>query len=266
MAGYDTTRLGKGARRLAQTVVALTGLIFCAPWSSAPQAAYSVITRSGQMSAGCYELQGYRLILCSGEEIALQDVIAVDSAGLTQEERCRRQEAWEECLQRIDALGREDGRILSLEKRLHEVLEYIVGLETSRKRSSRADDALDDAFLMLDEVENAAQTQKQAWERLKMPELLFLPLREIKVLQFTSRIRSCREWRVYLRRRDITLREYAREHHRQTQSFETRFQSRLAAVRAKISGAADNGASEPDGTFWQESEAPQPLIIPKIPK
>lgn len=266
MAGYDTTRLGKGARHLAQTVVALTVLILCAPWSSAPQAAYRVITRSGQMSASCYDLQGYRLILCSGEEVALQDVIAIDSAGLTQEERRRRQVAREECLLRIDALVREDGRIQSLEKRLHEVLEYIVGLETSRKRASRADDALDDAFFMLDEVEEAARTQKQAWEGLKMPELLFLPLREIKVLQFTSRIRSCREWRLYLRRRDITLREYAREHHRQTQIFEARFHGRLSALRAKVSGAADNDAGEPDSAFWRESEAPQPIIIPKIPK
>ena len=264
MAGYDTTRLGKGARRHAQAVGALAVFILCLACSSAALAAYGVITARGLLATSCYHIQDNRLILCNGEELNLQDVIAIDAAGLTPQERVDRQAAMEKCLQRLDVLTQEDARIRALENRNHEVLEYIVGLRSSSKPSSRIDDALADALLTLEKLEEDSRKQKQAWEQVKMPDMIFLPLREIKLLQYTSRILSYQEWRLYLKHGDITLREYAREHSRQALAFEERFQARLVDLRVKTASAALDGAEVNGDDFWRKSEAPEPIIIPKI--
>ena len=210
MAGYDTTRPGKGAWRHAQTVGVLTGLILCLAFSGAAQAAYGVITKQGTRETSCYRIEGNRLVFCSGEDVDLQDVIAIDTAGLTPQERIERQATLRECQQRIDALTQEDGRIAALESRNYELLEYIVGLRSCSKPSSRMDDALDDSFLMLDQLEAAAWKQKHAWEALAMPEFSMLPLRDIKILQYMTRILSYQEWRLYLKQDDLTMREYTR--------------------------------------------------------
>lgn len=265
MAGYDTTRLGKGARYRAQTVGALTALIFCLVWSGAALAAYSVITKGGPLAADCYHIQGNRLILCSGKELNLQDVIDVDTSALTAQEKRERTAAMAEFSQRIDVLTQEDARIQALESKNREVLEYIAGLRSSNKTESRLGDALDDAFLMLDQLQMAAGAQKQAWEHVRIPELLLLPLRELKILQYSVRILSYQEWRQYLKQGDITLREYAREHYRRVGVFEERFQARLVKMRTTAASAAPQAAEVPGDEFWKESAAPEPIIIPKIP-
>jgi len=196
--------------------------------------------------------------------VDLQDVIAVDTAELSPQERLKRQAAMEKGLQRFDALTQEDARITALENRSHELLEYIVGIRSSSKPSSRLDDALADALLTLEKLEEASEKQKQAWKQVRMPDMLFLPLRDIKLLQYMSRILSYQEWRLYLKHGDITLREYAREHSRQVRVFEERFQARLVDLRAKTASAALDGADAPANKFWKESEAPEPIIIPKI--
>jgi len=253
MAGYDTTCLGKGARRRAQAVGLLAALILCQAWSPAAQAAYRVITKHETVSTGCYHIQDNRLITCSGEHINLRDVVAVDTSALTPRERGAR----EEFQRRGDALTKDDARIQDLEQRNREVLEYIVGLRSSDKTQSRMDDAIDDAFAMLDQLETAAGDQKLAWKRLTVPEMDLLPLREIKILQYSVRMVSYREWRQYLKQGDSTVREYAREHHRRAGVFEELFQARLARMRT--------AAAVPDDAFWKESEAPEPVVIPKIP-
>jgi len=265
MAGYDTTCLGKGARRRAQAVGLLAALILCQAWSPAAQAAYRVITKHETVSTGCYHIQDNRLITCSGEHINLRDVVAVDTSALTPRERGAREESLQEFQRRVDALTKEDARIQDLEQRNREVLEYIVGLRSSDKTQSRMDDAIDDAFAMLDQLETAAGDQKLAWKRLTVPEMDLLPLREIKILQYSVRMVSYREWRQYLKQGDSTVREYAREHHRRAGVFEELFQARLARMRTAAAPSSAPAAAVPDDAFWKESEAPEPVVIPKIP-
>ena len=264
MAGYDTTRPGKGARHNAQTVAALIALILCLAFSGAAQAAYGVITKQGTRETSCYRIDGYRLVFCNGEDLDLQDIIAIDTTNLTPQERIERQATLREFRQRIDALAQEDARIAALESRNQEVLEYIVGLRSSTDHGSRMADALDDCSHTLDQLETAARQQKHAWETLTIPELGLLPLRDIKILQYMTRILSYREWRLYLKQDDITLREYAREHHRQVGAFEERFQARLNGLQTKAVFTGEEGADVPENGFWKESEAPEPITIPKL--
>jgi hypothetical protein len=119
-------------------------------------------------------------------------------------------------------------------------------------------------MLLLDQLETAARQQKHAWETLTIPELGLLPLRDIKILQYMTRILSYREWRLYLKQDDITLREYAREHHRQVGAFEERFQARLNGLQTKAVFTGEEGADVPENGFWKESEAPEPITIPKL--
>jgi hypothetical protein len=262
MAGPDHTRSGKGPRHSPQTIGVLIGLcIGLASWPHTALAAFTIITNQGSLTTTCYRIQDNKLYLCAGEGLHLSEVMGIDTTGLTTEERAQHQAAMDACFKRLDVLMEKDAHIARLEAKNQEVLDYIVGLRATEKSGKRYQDALADAMTMLDQLEALALPQDLAWKNLMMPDRVFVKLRDIKILQYTVRILAYREWRMYLKSDDPTLREYARERYRQVQAFGVRFEQHLKEART----VAEH-AMEPTGESVPSESKPDPVIIPQWPK
>lgn len=204
--------------------------------------------------------------LCSGDQILFSDVTDIDDSRLTPEERFRQSDAIAQCYQGLDILLEADARIAEDESKDLEFLEYIVDLRSGDKPGKRFKDALSDAAAMLDRLETNAQKNKQTWGNINLPDRIFLPLRDIKNLQYTARVLCYQEWRRHLRNGDITLREYAREHHRQVLALEQRFLEHLEKIRAITMHDADTRGDVFPAQPQSESDAPEPIIIPEWPQ
>ena len=204
--------------------------------------------------------------MCSGEGLSLNDVTAIDTAGLTPEEQRQQHATLGEFYERLGLMLQTDAHIAVQEVKNQDLLEYIVGLRSSSKPGKPSSEAHADAVNMLGKLEGLATQQKHVWENLKMPDRIFVVLRDIKNLQYTVRILAYQEWRMYLQHGDLTLREYAREHYRQVQVFETRFQEHLKEIRSidtvGTGKTGDSSTSEPE----PESSEPEPVIIPELPE
>lgn len=230
MAGCNPRRPGKRARHIPPAIGAAIVLWWCLAWSVPAHAVYEIVTSTGTFTTECYSIRGEKLVQCDGREFDLRAVQTIDDSRLTPAEIEQRAAAVLQFTQRVTAMlmVEEDLRVLETEN--HDVLEYIVALNTAGKSADRLGDARSDALRTLEKINRESRRLIDVWRSLPIPDRELVPLRDIKILQYTARSLACREWMLYLKTNDPTVLANAREHARQADVFAASFRRRFERI------------------------------------
>lgn len=230
MAGCNPRRPGKRARHSPAAIGAATVLWCCLAWAIPAHAVYEIATSSGVSTTECYSIRGEKLVQCDGRALDLRAVQTIDDSRLTPAEIEQRAAAVMQFMQRVTAMlaVEEDLRVLETEN--HDVLEYIVALNATGKSAERLGDARSDVLRTLERINRESRRQIDVWRSVPIPDRELVPLRDIKILQYTARSRACREWMLYLKTADPTVLANAREHERQADIFAASFQRRFERI------------------------------------